>query len=307
VTLEFPEEWNFSGGEPVDATTMSFDSDSVQPVIDSTSEATGDGQDNDGQNSTNSGAIAPVHSYLVNYYQAASMTSILQEIVEQSGTSIVNDQHIELGQDGAYHSESAGAGPSLVNNGQFHRSRVVVERRDGEKVEPHKVKKFDAMAFPQLYPYGEGSDHNLDASYIKHRLECGGSYRRFGENLTWLFTHYGYDVRKKNGGISALSEKILNGNDAISKADADSLRDFLQNSGNTDVAKLARIRQLLTYVAPFANSIPGSQIYMQQERNKMRSFVNSPLTCTDAHWRWFFTSAQSDMYNPVIFDNLVAP
>jgi hypothetical protein len=163
------------------------------------------------------------------------------------------------------------------------------------------------MAFPQLYPFGCGADHKLDAPYICHRLKCGGSYRRFGENLTWLFTHYGYDVRKKNGGISALSEKISSGRDAISKSDADSLRDFLQNSGNTDVAKLARIRQLLTYVAPFAKSIPGSQIYMQQERNKMRSFVNSPLTCTDAHWRWFFTSAQSDLFNPLIFDNLVAP
>ena len=162
------------------------------------------------------------------------------------------------------------------------------------------------MAFPQLYPYGEGADHNLDASYISHRLKCGGNYRRFAENLTWLFTHYGYDVRKKNGGISALSEKIINSNDAISKADAEDLMNFLRNNGSTDAAKLARIRQLLTYVAPFANSIPGSQVYMQQERNKMRSFVNSPLTCTDAHWRWFYTAAQSDLFNPVIYDNLVA-
>ena len=45
---------------------------------------------------------------------------------------------------------------------------------------------------------------------------------------------------------------------------------------------------------------------MQQERNKMRSFVNSPLTCTYAHWRWFFTAAQSDLFNPIIYDNLIA-
>ncbi len=53
-------------------------------------------------------------------------------------------------------------------------------------------------------------------------------------------------------------------------------------------------------------SIPGSQIYMQQERNKMRSFVNSPLTCADALWRWFFTAAQCVMFNPIVHDNLVA-
>jgi hypothetical protein len=45
---------------------------------------------------------------------------------------------------------------------------------------------------------------------------------------------------------------------------------------------------------------------MQQERNKMRSFVNSPLTCTGAHWRWFFTAAQSDLFNPIIYDHLIA-
>ena len=305
VTLEFPEEWTASGGEPVDATTMSFDSETVQSVIDSGQMASEVADD--GRNSTNSGAIAPVHSYLVNYHLAASSTSILREIVGHSDASIADDPQFELGQNIADHGQPAGTGPASGNTRSFHRSRVVIERRDGEKVEPHKVRNFDAMAFPQLYPYGEGADHHLDAPYICHRLECGGIYRRFGENLTWLFTHYGYDVRKKNGGISALSEKIISEKDSITKADAESLRDFLQNSGNTDVAKLARIRQLLTYVAPFAKSIPGSQIYMQQERNKMRSFVNSPLTCTGAHWRWFFTAAQSDMYNPIIYDNLVAP
>jgi hypothetical protein len=59
-----------------------------------------------------------------------------------------------------------------------------------------------------------------------------------------LFTHYGYDVRKKNGGISALSSKIIKDKDAISKADADDLLDFLRNNGSTDAAKLARIRKL---------------------------------------------------------------
>jgi hypothetical protein len=32
------------------------------------------------QNSTNSGAVAPVHAYVVNYHQATSSMSILQEI-----------------------------------------------------------------------------------------------------------------------------------------------------------------------------------------------------------------------------------
>jgi len=311
VDLEFPEEWSITGDAPIDATTLAFDCDSVQPIIES-------GQMDSElienvQNSTNSGAVAPVHSYIVNFNQAASMMSVLQEIAGNSGNSVVDVLDTGIGQNGSVQLDvnvprQDGARASNVGGvNALHRSRVVVERRDGEKVEPHKVRNFDAMAFPQLYPYGEGADHNLDSTYICHRLKCGGSYRRFSENLTWLFTHYGYDVRKKNGGISALSGKIISEKDEITKSDADNLRDFLSNAGNTDVAKLARIRQLMTYVAPFAKSIPGSQVYMQQERNKMRSMVNSPLTCTDAHWRWFFTAAQSDMFSPIIFDNLVAP
>jgi hypothetical protein len=301
IELDFPAEWDSSGNEPIDATTLLFDADTVQHVID-VDQVSSEPAD-DGQNSTNSGAIAPVHSYLVNYNPAASTMHILREIALNAvGPTDEN------GADADSHPQAAGAGSVSRSSGTQNQSRVpvVLERRDGVKVEPHKVRNFDAMAFPQLYPYGEGADHNIDAAYVSHRLTCGGNYRRFAENLTWLFTHFGYDVRKKNGGISALSSKIIKDNDAISKADADDLLDFLRNNGSTDAAKLARIRKLLTYVAPFASSIPGSQVYMQQERNKMRSFVNSPLTCTDAHWRWFFTAAQSDLFNPIIYDNLIA-
>ena len=299
IELDFPAEWDSSGNEPVDATTLSFDSATVQPVTDIEEQISSELSD-EGENPTNSGAIAPVHSYLVNYHQAASSMYILQELAISSEVPTVSESSQEVDV------QSAIAGSTNERIGPFNRNRIVVERRDGEKVEPHKVRNFDAMAFPQLYPYGEGADHNLDASYVAHRLLCGGGYRRFSENLTWLFTHYGYDVRKKNGGISALSSKIIKERDSISKTDADDLLGFLRNNGSTDASKMARIRKLLTYVAPFANSIPGSQVYMQQERNKMRSLVNSPLTCTDAHWRWFFTASQSDLFNPIIFDNLVA-
>jgi len=303
VEIEFPADWDTSGNQQVDATTLSFDSETLQSVIDIDQLASE--QTDDVQNSTNSGAVNPVHSYLVNYHQAASTMRVLQEIALNSEAPIL-DQVDGIGDDADIRPQPAAAGPVGETAGAIRRSGVVVDRREGEKVEPHKVRNFDAMAFPQLYPYGEGAEHNLDAGYISHRLTCGANYRRFAENLTWLFTHYGYDVRKKNGGISALSSKIIKDKDAISKADADDLLNFLRNNGTTDAAKLARIRKLLTYVAPFASSIPGSQVYMQQERNKMRSFVNSPLTCTDAHWRWFFTAAQSDLFNPIIFDNFVA-
>ena len=75
----------------------------------------------------------------------------------------------------------------------------------------------------KMYPvYGP---HSYKTFYLG-----GNQTHVVATNLTWLFTHFGYDVRKKNGGISALSSKIIKDNDAISKADADDLLDFLRNN-----------------------------------------------------------------------------
>lgn len=252
----------------IDATTMEFAED-VATAFD---------VDVGAGSAANISAVAPDNIYIADFDSTASSLHVLQQVVEAS-------------------SEAQGSS----------RSRLQVVRPPGDKVQPHEILHFDALAFPALYPYGQGSDHILNQNYVKHRLMCGGNYRRFAESCTWIFTHYGYEIRKKNGAVSALSDKMSNANDRISKDDAENLRTFLSNSASTDASKMARIRQLLTYVAPFSSSIPGSQIYMEQEKSKMKSFVNSPINCAKGHWRWFFTSAQTDLHNPLIFDNLVAP
>ena len=38
-------------------------------------------------------------------------------------------------------------------------------------------------------------------------------------------------------------------------------------------------------VAPFAQRLPGTKVVMDQEKNKMRSLVNSPITRDVGHWR----------------------
>jgi hypothetical protein len=271
VSIVFPAEWG-PEDEVADATTLVYGEEDVQSVLhgESTNGAQLDG------NATNTAAVAPVETFIADYNSAASTISVLEEVV-------------------------ANAEADTSKRGPF------MQRADGTKVSRHEIPEYDAMCFPVLYPYGYGSSHVLDRDYVRHRMTCGGSYRRFSDSLRWLFTHYGYEVRKKIGGVSALSAKVFDAHDSITYEDAKLLESFLKNDTITENDKMARVRQLMKYVAPFSASIPGSHLHMQQERNKMRSVINSPLTCTQAHWRWFFTSAQNDMFNPLIFDNLVAP
>jgi hypothetical protein len=276
VSIVFPAEWG-PDNEEADATTLIYNEEDVQSILHG--ERANDAQ-LDG-NATNTAAVAPVETFIADYNPAASAMSIMEEVVADTVS-------------GAPQADAAKRGP-------------FVQRADGTKVSRHEIHEYDAMCFPVLYPYGYGGSHVLDRDYVRHRMTCGGSYRRFSDSLKWLFTHYGYEVRKKIGGVSALSEKLFHANDAITHEDATLLKSFLINEDISEAAKMTRIRQLLKYVTPFATSMPGSYIYMQLERNKMRSFINSPQTCAKAHWRWFYTAAQNDMYNPLIFENMVAP
>ena len=184
---------------------------------------------------------------------------------------------------------------------------LVMDRPDGSKVQRHECENFDGMAFPLLYPYGVGfpAGKDIDFSYINHRIQCGSSYRRFAETSDWLFTHYSYELRMKNGGIAAQAAKMRETNDRIDDEDTALLISFLKSSNITDPVKMTRIRKILKIVQPFAAAIPGSYLAMEQERNRLRSLVNSPITTKNGHWRWFFTQAQSDLHSPLIYDNLV--
>ena len=184
---------------------------------------------------------------------------------------------------------------------------LVMDRPSGNKVQRHECDNFEGMAFPILYPYGVGFPLgiHIDFGYINHRIRCGSSYRRFAETTDWLFTHYSYELRKKNGGIAAQAAKLRETNDRVDDQDTGLLINFLKSNAISDPAKMARIRKILKLVQPYAAAIPGSVLYMDLERNRLRSVVNSPITTKNGHWRWFFTQAQSDLHSPLIFDNLV--
>ena len=180
---------------------------------------------------------------------------------------------------------------------------LVMERTDGCKIQRHLCDNYDGMAFPLLYPYGVGfpAGKDINFAYVNHRIRCGGPYKRFAETTDWLFTHYSCELRMKN---AAQAAKMQQHKDQFDGNDRILLINYLK-SNITDLAKMTRIRQILKLVQPYASVIPGSVLAMEQERNRLRSLVTSPVTTKDGHWRWFFTQAQSDLHSPYIYDNVV--
>jgi hypothetical protein len=173
----------------------------------------------------------------------------------------------------------------------------------------HEAPDFDAMTFPVLYPFGFGHVPGkcIDIKYVEHRICSGGYYRRFQQTANYLFTHYSFEMKRTVGGISVLAASKFKSN-GMTREDACDLLAFLRDEDEQrlPVEKMARIRRIMRMVAPFAQRLPGTKVVMDQEKNKMRSLVNSPVTRDVGHWRWFVTHAQSDLHSPLLFDNIVA-
>ena len=176
-------------------------------------------------------------------------------------------------------------------------------------VQRHEAPDFDAMAFPVLYPYGFGHvpGKSIDVNYVCHRICSGGYYRRFQQTPNYLYTHYSFEMKRTVGGISVLAAN-KSGSDAMTTQDARDLLSYLRDEDGLQplpAEKMARIRRIMRMVAPFAQKLPGTKVVMDQEKNKMRSLVNSPVTREAGHWRWFVTHAQSDLFSPLLYDNIV--
>jgi hypothetical protein len=202
---------------------------------------------------------------------------------------------------------------AVARSGQKHANTPIIRRSllGATIVQRHEAPDFDAMAFPILYPYGFGHvpGKSIDVSYVEHRLCSGGYYRRFQQTLSYLYTHYSFEMKRTVGGIAVLAASKTNGSSEITAQEAREFLTFLRDEDGQEhlpAEKMARIRRVMRMVAPYAQRLPGTKVVMDQEKNKLKSIVNSPVTREDGHWRWFVTHAQSDMYSPLLFDNIAA-
>jgi hypothetical protein len=98
-------------------------------------------------------------------------------------------------------------------------------------VQRHEAPDFDAMAFPILYPYGFGHvpGNSIDVNYVEHRLCSGGYYRRFQQTLSYLYTHYSFEMKRTVGGIAVLAASKTNGSSEITAQEAREFLTFLRD------------------------------------------------------------------------------
>lgn len=99
------------------------------------------------------------------------------------------------------------------------------------------------------------------------------------------------------GGISVRSG-------SVSADECQILLDFLTSKAQT-AEKLCKIQGIIRKCSPFASAIPGTEMWFNSERKKLKSFVNSPLTCSSGSWCWFYTASQSIDHSSMLFDNYV--
>ena len=196
------------------------------------------------------------------------------------------------------------------NGGTFKKPALRRSLLGATIVQRHEAPDFDAMAFPVLYPFGFGHvpGKSIDVKYVEHRICSGGYYRRFQQTSNYLYTHYAFEMKRTVGGISVLAASKSNESGGMTAQDARDFLAFLRDEDGQEhlpAEKMARIRRFMRLVAPYAQRLPGTKVVMDQEKNKMRSIINSPVTREDGHWRWFVTHAQSDLFSPLVFDNIV--
>lgn len=190
---------------------------------------------------------------------------------------------------------------------------AVMTRKRGVYVPDYETESFLAQAFPQLFPYGRGCPDivggiTFDASYIQYTLQLG-RYRSFQRCSSYIFYAYTWWIKQKVGTIAFLVDKAGGCDNAVlTVADAQKFLASLKESPSAtgdDYMERRDVRYILDRMKPYANELPGTEMYFARERKKLMSIISSPVTTTDGQWAWFFTEAQPDAYQAEIYDNAV--
>jgi hypothetical protein len=209
--------------------------------------------------------------------------------------------------------------PSLVQQlaavvGSKTQPTVVLVRNRGEFVSDYDTEQFLAKAYPQIFPYGRGCPNIIgpvafNGAYIQHTLHLG-RYRSFQRCASYIFYAYTWWIRKRIGTVSFLVDRAGGEDDAVlTVADAQNFLRALSAEPGLRVQSYMesqRIRRLLERMQPYANELPGTELYFARERKKLMSMISSPVTTTEGQWAWFFTEAQPDLYAAEIYDNAVS-
>lgn len=191
---------------------------------------------------------------------------------------------------------------------------VVMVRSNGGVVYDNETPYFLQKAFPHIFPYGRGGPGDaphikFGQSYISDMLHLGGS-RAFQQCPRFIFYAYSWVMKHKVGLIALLADK--NGSQSAgAEFTVREARELLTElSKTTDPyartpMTASRIWSMISKLQPYAQCIPGTELYFRQERKKLLAMVSSAVTTSSGRWTWFFTEAQADKYLAQIYDNAV--
>jgi len=174
---------------------------------------------------------------------------------------------------------------------------------------------FLQQAFPRCYPYGRGEPlqsalgkSQITGPYLRHCL-CIGNQRLFQFETGFIFYSFSWKMQQKCGTLSLLADKstVTDNNETV--LTVEDATEFLRLTRNGEKASPlmshAKMQFLLSQIKPWAQLLPGTSLYMEQQQKQLLSMVNSPLTTTLGSWIWFYTMVQNDSTSPLLYDNFV--
>jgi len=194
---------------------------------------------------------------------------------------------------------------------------------------------FFSKCFPVEFPYGRGcpSDkHSVINNSKKHTaamLMRGGhpDGRRLQRNPSYIFVSYALEMSKRIGGVtfqaqrSHLDDEPTESDVEPTVAEMTEVCQFLKENNlsdlegesfhirsaassttvaSEDVGKT--IKKLIARMVPYSESLKGTPMYIANEKNKLMSMITSPIINAEGSWRWFFTQAPADLYDPLLFN-----
>ena len=214
----------------------------------------------------------------------------------------------------------------------------VVRQRPTDFSHPMTDPYFYEKCFPHLWPYGRGGPgdhlngegHCMDADTHAKVMLHRGFDRRWQQYPPYYFTAYAHSVQRKVGGMvaTALRETVnADGEPAnYAEMDEEDAADGEEIHGQTDYARGdptltagnvqalldgtstagikindPAVKSILGRLVPYARSVPGSNLHIRYERNKLLAILSSHAVRNEGHLSWFLSSASAEPEHDDIF------
>ena len=214
----------------------------------------------------------------------------------------------------------------------------IMVRRKSSSVRRFNDQDWAYKAFPKLFPYGRGFSHQIPVrEYVSYTLQLGGD-RRFQTSSQWIFYFY-YDIISnrlsyisatigaKHDARNALRHGELPGganreslhgtsNDTtvpcseISDLTVKSMSQLIESlqRGNTQSHGISNddIRRLMSTLRPYCKAVPGTPMFIENQRRNILSLISWPLVRQNGVFTWFNTLSPVDNVNPILFTQYVS-